>query len=122
MTESISIEQWIEQACDLKSPLPDRVSVLADAIRITGTDRERQYGDVVRNMESAAGLFAAWIKVKYGMIVPLDGEDVAKMMTMIKDVRTMQGKTHKDNYIDAAAYEAIAYECRVARDKCGHDG
>ena len=122
MTEQIDLEDWIEQNGGPKRPLPDRVSVLAEAIKITGIHREAQYGDVVRNMENAAILFSAWIKAKYRITVPLDGEDIAKMMTMVKDVRTMQGRTHKDNYVDAAAYEAIAYECRMSRDRHGQGG
>jgi hypothetical protein len=122
LSEQIDLEDWIEQHGGPKRPLSPRVSVLADAIKITGVDRQAQYGDVVRNMESAAILVSAWIKAKYAVDLTLDGEDISKIMTMIKDVRTMQGVPHKDNYIDGAAYEAIAYECRIAKDKRGQGG
>jgi hypothetical protein len=122
LNEQIDLEDWIEQHGGPKRPLSPRVSVLVDAIKITGVDRQAQYGDVVRNMESAAILVSAWIKAKYGVDLTLDGEDISKIMTMIKDVRTMQGVPHKDNYIDGAAYEAIAYECRISKDKRGQGG
>jgi hypothetical protein len=122
LNEQIDLEDWLAEKTGQRRPSPERVKVLYDAIKITGVDREAQYGDVVRNMENAAILTAAWIKAKYKIEVPLDAEDMAKIMTMVKDVRTMQGVTHRDNYIDAAAYEAIAYECRVAKDKRGHRG
>ena len=37
-------------------------------------------------------------------------EDVAWMMTMLKAARALGGY-HEDNYVDAAAYAAIAGEC-----------
>jgi len=115
----VDIEDYIEENGGPPRPVPPRIEILREAIEITGNLRQAQYGDVVSNMENMAYLFSAWIKVRYGVDVPLDGEDVAKMMTLVKDVRSIASATHRDNYIDSAAYSAIAYECRVMKDKRG---
>lgn len=118
----IDLEDYIEENGGPKRPVPPRVEILAEAIEITGKVRASEYGDVVSNMERMAYMMSAWIKVKHGVDVTLDGEDVAKMMGIVKDIRSISSKTHKDNYVDKAAYSAIEYECRLAVDKRGQKG
>lgn len=115
----IDLEDYIEENGGPKRPIPPRIEILEDAIEITGHIRANEYGDVVHNMERMAYMMSAWIKVRHGVEVPLDGEDVAKMMGIVKDIRSIASKTHKDNYVDKAAYSAIEYECRIAKDKRG---
>jgi hypothetical protein len=44
--------------------------------------------------------------------VALNAEDVAWIMVLVKMARSFQPGYHPDNYTDAAAYSAIAGECR----------
>jgi hypothetical protein len=44
--------------------------------------------------------------------VVITAEDVAWMMVLLKMARSGADGYHEDNYIDAAAYAAIAGECR----------
>lgn len=100
---------------------PTRVQTLETAIKLTGGDRNKSYGPPFDNLSDCAALWNAYINTKWGCIevtadgsyrVNLKAEDVAWMMTLVKTARSFQDGYHPDNYTDAAAYSAIAGECR----------
>ena len=92
---------------------PTRVQTLETAIHLTGGDRNKSYGPPFDNLSDCADLWNAYINTKVGCLtVQLNAEDVAWMMTLVKMTRSFQGGYHPDNYTDAAAYSAIAGECR----------
>lgn len=62
-------------------------------------------------MDNIAILWMAYLQVKTGQLVPIEAEDVAWMMSLLKTARSVNAY-HEDNYVDAAAYAAIAGECR----------
>lgn len=92
---------------------PTRVQTLETAIKLTGGDRNKSYGPPFDNLSDCADLWNAYINTKVGCLtVQLNAEDVAWMMTLVKMTRSFQSGYHPDNYTDAAAYSAIAGECR----------
>ena len=84
---------------------------LSEAIRLVGTDREKDYGDKVENHKNIARLWSAYLEV------PIEAHDVAIMMALLKIARTKLGAVSKDTYIDMSAYSAIAGEIKFREDK-----
>jgi len=88
-----------------------REQMLAEAARLTSGDRNASYGDPFQNLHHMAAMVTAYLDGKYGMAHALDAEDMAWIMVMAKISRTV-ASAKDDNYVDAAAYSAIAGECR----------
>ena len=68
--------------------------------------RAKTYGDKVINHGNIAKLWSAYIDKE------LTAHDAAVMLALLKVARTKFGNPTKDTYIDAAAYMAIAGECK----------
>ena len=77
--------------------------LLSKAINLVGGDRQRDYGDKVKNHDNIAKLWSAYLDVAH---------DVAIMMALLKMARTKLGAVSEDTYIDMAAYSAIAGEIK----------
>ena len=88
-----------------------RETYLAEAARLTGGDRNVAYGPPHENLTHMADMVSAYLTGKYDAFLALDSEDMAWIMVMAKMSRT-PASAKADNYIDAAAYAAIAGECR----------
>lgn len=90
-----------------------RGEVLETAYRLTMGDRNATYGDPTENMAAFTALVHTYIHYSLpdgdlGYLSPHDG---AMIMVLAKVARIMVGsKPHKDNYIDGAAYLAMAWE------------
>lgn len=91
-----------------------REELLENAKNICCNEREDIYGNPENNFNKIAGYWNETLSKK--LIEPITGEDAAKMMCLMKIARMDNGKFNKDNYIDAAAYIALAFECRVNED------
>ena len=72
--------------------------------------RAKTYGDKVINHGNIAKLWSAYIDKK------LTAHDAAVMLALLKVARTKFGNPNTDTYIDAAAYMAIAGECKFNKD------
>lgn len=88
---------------DLK---PIRAHVLETALDLTCGDRNKQYGDPLENHTDIARFWSAYL----GQPEAITPKDVAVMMALVKIARSKMPNPHRDNYIDAAAYLAIAGE------------
>ena len=90
--------------------LPERQRVLEEAVRLTTGDRDKTYGDATTNMRAFAALIDAyWTHRNPETSTP--AHDAAIIMALAKIARIAVGQTtHRDNYVDAAAYIAMAYE------------
>jgi hypothetical protein len=89
-----------------------RETYLAEASKLTGGDRNAAYGPPHQNLTHMATMVTAYLIGKYNLgSFFLDSEDMAWIMVMAKMSRTV-ATAKADNYIDAAAYAAIAGECR----------
>jgi len=94
-------------------PKPTRQTALETATKLTCGDRNDSYGPPFDNLSDCASLWTSYLNTKYRMRpLELDAEDVAWMMSLVKMTRSFQQGFHFDNYVDSAAYSAIAGECR----------
>ncbi len=89
---------------------PKRIQILKRAAEVTGGERQDSYGPVKDNLTNIAEFWQTYLTQRNGTPVTVEAEDVAWMMTLLKAARSMAGY-HEDNYVDAAAYAAIAGEC-----------
>lgn len=87
-----------------------RIEILKRAIEVTGGERQDSYGPVKDNLSNIAEFWQVYLTQRNETLVVVEAQDVAWMMTMLKAARSMAGY-HEDNYVDAAAYAAIAGEC-----------
>jgi hypothetical protein len=88
-----------------------RETLLAEAARLTAGDRDDAYGPPFQNLTHMADMASAYLSGKHRLPIRLDAEDMAWLMVFAKAARTVPS-ARDDNYIDAAAYAAIAGECR----------
>ena len=94
-----------------KSP---RAIILGEALTATTRQRNKSYGSPVENLSHIAHLWTAYIAAKYNgkATFSVTSEDVAHLNQLQKMARTFAPGYHHDNYVDNAAYGAIAGECR----------
>ena len=94
-----------------------RENILTEATTLTAGDRNKAYGDLHDNLTYMARLVSAYMFGAHKVDLDLNSEDMAWIMLMAKVSRTNASFKH-DNYVDAAAYAAIAGECRnIINDK-----
>jgi len=96
--------------------VPVRVGVLDEAARLTAGARNVDYGDPVDNHAHIARIFNAITGRD------LTAREVAIVHQATKIARRMNTPTHRDSYVDAAAYGAIEYECALAEEKTPPEG
>lgn len=80
------------------------VGILSEA-RTTIVDRGDTYG---ADFERVAGMWSILLETN---VAP---REVATMLALLKIVRTTASPTHRDSYVDAAAYMGLAIEAEVA--------
>lgn len=96
-----------------------REGILNTAKALTCGDRNKSYGPPYDNLSDCANLWQSYLNSKWGCIAPdgdgyavrITAEDVAWLMVLLKMTRSFYPGYHHDNYVDAAAYAAIAGEC-----------
>lgn len=94
--------------------IPYRCRILYNGAKLTAGDRDKEYGEPVKNMQDIGKLWTAYIQAQYtgtGWAMTLTGEDVAHMMTLMKIARTFAPAAKFDTYVDSATYQGIAGEC-----------
>jgi Domain of unknown function (DUF6378) len=104
--------------------IPHRVIILETAIKLTDGERNASYGSPFINHSNIAALMNAYLDTRRSSLgplagaMPLDAEDAAMLMVMVKVARIAQrwGGQQTDSFADAAAYIGIASECRMERD------
>ena len=110
-----------------REPVPPstRKTILSTAKALICGDRNKSYGPPYDNLSDCASLWEAYINSKGGCIVQdgdsyavrITAEDVAWLMSLVKMTRSFYPGYHHDNYVDAAAYAAIAGECREIQEE-----
>jgi len=90
--------------------------ILEKANSLISQDREKDYGDKVKNHENIAKLWSAYKDTK------ITAHDVAIMMTLLKIARTKLGAVSEDTYVDMSAYSAIAGEIKFKEPKEESEG
>jgi len=110
------------RACSVMRDNPEpRARILTSAAAATTGPRNATYGDPTENMLNFVNLISAYLQSKYpdqdGHDITLTAEDGAWIMVLSKMARTFtRAPYHEDNYIDAAAYAAMAGEARVTTE------
>ena len=91
-----------------------RREILETALSFTLDDRNKTYGSPAENMQALALLWTAFLHSRNLLLSSqmLTAEDCALMMAVSKLARLNNSDLpfHADNYIDAAAYFAMAGE------------
>ena len=72
---------------------------------VTGP-RAKTYGYKIRNHANIGKMWSAYLDKE------ITAHDAAVMLALLKVARTKFGNPTEDTYIDAAAYMAIANECK----------
>ena len=72
--------------------------------------RAKTYGDKIVNHANIGKLWSAYLDRE------ITAHDAAVMMALLKVARTKFGQPTSDTYVDAAAYMAIAGECKHEND------
>ena len=85
-------------------------TLLEEAKKLIGGDRQKEYGDKLKNHQNIADLWSVFLEKK---ITP---HDVAICMALVKVARLMN-QHKKDSYLDMAAYAAIAGEIEARKNK-----
>tara|TARA_R110002020_G_scaffold432446_1_gene642466 strand:- start:51 stop:407 length:357 start_codon:yes stop_codon:yes gene_type:complete len=85
-------------------------SLLDEAKKLIGGDRQEDYGDKLKNHQNIANFWSIFLEKQ---ITP---HDVAICMALVKVARLMN-QHKKDSYLDMAAYAAIAGEIEARTDK-----
>lgn len=78
--------------------------ILEHAAALVAGDRQNQHGDKRENHENIARLWSAYLEV------PINAQQVALMMVLLKVARTKTGSHNGDDYQDMAGYAGIAGE------------
>lgn len=93
--------------------LPLRGQILAEAAEITLKSRNATYGDVSTNLTCRAELIEVYRKYADGKYDGAHEQAIENLL--VKVARIASGSPgHRDNYVDGAAYMAIAFECYEA--------
>lgn len=82
----------------------ERGKVLLEACKLTEGARNDTYGPPTAEYERLAKLWGAYLGIE------LTAAQAALMMAILKLNRTIASPDHRDNYVDLAAYAAIAFE------------
>jgi len=85
--------------------------LLLDAHILVCGDRQKDYGDKIKNHSNIAKLWSAYLDVS------VSAHDVSLMMVLLKMARTKLGKVSLDTYIDMSAYSAIAGEIKFDEEE-----
>ena len=84
--------------------------MLEDAVDLITGPRAESYGPVDENHDRIASLWNGWLGARREPAAPLTAHDALVMMALLKLARTQCGGGARDNYVDAAAYAALAGE------------
>lgn len=82
----------------------NREEILKEAIHLTKTDRQKNYGTPLVNHQRIA---AIWSVILEKEITP---SQVALCMVGVKLARLVETPDHQDSFVDGCAYMAIAGE------------
>lgn len=90
-------------------PTPARVAILNEGAKLTSGDRDATYGDPVINLACSGELKAVFRKYMQRKLSTAELEAIDMVLTKVGRIATGP-KFHRDTYVDAATYMAIAGE------------
>lgn len=97
-------------------PLKDRTDILNEALRLTTSDRNSTYGPPLPNLTLSTKLKEAFRTYSTASLHPAEQEAIEMLLTKLSRIGCAQS-CHMDNYVDGAAYLALAGEiARLTRE------
>lgn len=88
--------------------MSERAEILKEADRLTHKDRDAIYGDPLIGMRCAAEIKAIYRRYSKDRLAIEHDEAIERQIEKLARIAT--GQFHRDNYVDGAAYLAMAYE------------
>lgn len=92
-----------------------RVAILQEGSRLTSGDRDKTYGDPIINLACSGELKAVFRKYMQRKLSTAELEAIDMVLTKVGRIATGP-KFHRDTYVDAATYMAIAGEMAMRND------
>lgn len=93
----------------MRSPCQEAAALVSEA-----QERQNTYGEPYQNHLRIARLWNARLHEKLSS--PLEPEDVASCMRMVKEARLVQTPGHYDSIMDIAGYAEVEYLIGEGRD------
>lgn len=96
-----------------------RLRLLEEAIKITSSDRNKQYGNPEDNFRNIAALWTAIHTARHGFIpaAQFQPSDVALFCVCIKLARLSTNPGHRDSAVDIAGYAACLADIQETINK-----
>ena len=88
----------------------NKEEILKKAAELVSTKRESSHGDALKNHSQIADLWSVFLDDKLKIMKEITPGDVAVMMCLLKISRSTMGDFNIDDFVDGAAYMAIAGE------------
>ena len=82
------------------------------AADLVNNSRQESHGDTFKNHEQIADFWNIYLDSKLKPTVSINPDEVAMMLALLKVSRSQMGKQNMDDYVDGAAYMAIAGELK----------
>ena len=73
-------------------------------------ERDRTHGDRATNLQNAADLVSAFLRIRRNPESELTAVDMAKILSLVKMARTESGEWNLDDYADQIGYDAITFQ------------
>jgi hypothetical protein len=88
-----------------------KARLLQEAIEITTSTRNRDYGDPWENHDRTAEIWNWWIKNRFGIDLKLTDLDVCMFNILQKQSRLTNSPEHYDSWVDIAGFAGNAGVC-----------
>jgi len=116
-----------EEKCSSTEKIKSRQQILETANNLTSGNRNNSYGEPINNMDLFANLVDTYLIGKRETDgtndLTVDAVDAAVIMVLSKIARIAMNRGHVDNYVDGAAYMAIAGECdKILKERGDYEG
>ena len=94
----------------------NKEEILTKATELVSKSRQESHGDTFKNHEQIADFWNTYLDDKLKPMASITPDEVAIMMGLVKVSRSKVGKPNVDDYVDGAAYMAIAGELKLQDD------
>ena len=90
--------------------------ILMKAVDLVSNSRQKSHGDTFKNHEQIAEFWNTYLDGKLKPMASITPDEVAMMLGLLKVSRSIVGNNNIDDYVDGAAYMAIAGELKLKDD------
>ena len=90
----------------------NKKEILMKASDLVSNSRQESHGDTFKNHSQIAEFWNIYLDDKLKPMASITADEAAMMMGLVKISRSQAGKHNIDDYVDGAAYMAIAGELK----------